>query len=429
MKRSKRPSRRTVASRRAAILLTAVLLCAAAEKLPAWELRGHVKPQALVTDIPANSLLQDLTEDPSRDIGIDARVNLGDAADNWSWQADYQFLAQQGDQTELSQQSGFPGFAPKPIPDDERRVFDLTHRSSPRDDRVVAHRIDRLYLGYTTERSVFKIGRQAVSWGNGLIYNPVDFFNPFDPAAIDTEYKTGDDMLYSQYLFDSGDDLQAVWVGRRNDDGKVTNEVSSIAAKYHLFSGTREMDLLAARHYGEDILAVGGSIDIGGAVWRGDLMLTDSGDEGVTSAVLSWSYSLVAWQKNTSAIVEYFHNGFGIDDGNYDPEALAANPGLTARLQRGELFTLAQNYLGAAVTVELSPLWILTTSLFDNLDDNSLLLQLSSRHDLEQDLQLLLALNLPQGDDGSEFGGIDPGIDGRPLAYGASAFAQLGWYF
>jgi hypothetical protein len=428
MKRSKQPARR-VRSRCSALLLSALLLCAVADKLQALELRGHVKPQLLVTDIPADSLLQDLTEDPSRDIGIDARVNLGDIAGAWSWQVDYQFLAQQGDQTELAQQSGFPGFAPKPIPDDDRRIFDLTHRSSPRDDRVVAHRLDRLYLGYTTERSVIKVGRQAVSWGNGLIYNPVDFFNPFDPAAIDTEYKTGDDMLYGQYLFDSGDDLQAVWVGRRDDAGNVTSDVASLAAKYHLFSGTREMDLLAARHYGDDILAVGGSIDVGGAVWRGDLMLTDSGDERVTSAVLSWSYSLLAWQKNTSLVVEYFHSGFGIDDGDYNPQALAANPGLIERLQRGELFTLAQNYLGAAASFELHPLWMLTTSLFGNLDDNSLLLQLTSRHDLQQDLQLLLALNLPHGADGSEFGGIDPGVDGRPLSYGASAFAQLGWYF
>jgi hypothetical protein len=42
---------------------------------------------------------------------------------------------------------------------------------------------------------------------------------------------------------------------------------------------------------------------------------------------------------------------------------------------------------------------------------------------------LLLALNLPTGDDGSEFGGIDSDIADRPVAIGASAFAQLGWYF
>ena len=64
-----------------------------------------------------------------------------------------------------------------------------------------------------------------------------------------------------------------------------------------------------------------------------------------------------------------------------------------------------------------------------NLDDESLLLQLFSRHDLQQDLQLLVALNLPHGDDGSEFGGVDSAVPGRPLAVDESLFAQLAWYF
>ena len=33
------------------------------------------------------------------------------------------------------------------------------------------------------------------------MFNAMDIFNPFDPAAVDTEYKVGDDMFYGQYLF------------------------------------------------------------------------------------------------------------------------------------------------------------------------------------------------------------------------------------
>jgi hypothetical protein len=122
-------------------------------------------------------------------------------------------------------------------------------------------------------------------------------------------------------------------------------------------------------------------------------------------------------------------NGFGIDDGDYGPAALADNPELAARLQRGELFALAEDYLAAAAIIELAPLWQMTATLFKNLDDESLLLQLLSRHDLQQDLQLLVALNLPHGDDGSEFGGIDSAVPERPLAVDESLFAQLAWYF
>jgi len=395
----------------------------------ALDLGGHAKLQATSVNLPDDSLLQDFSDDPMSDTGFDMRLNLKDRAGGWSWRADYQLLARQGDQLELQQQTSLNRFGNAALPDDKLRLFDLTHRIIDHDDRVMTHRLDRLYLSHTTDKTVVNFGRQAVSWGNGLIYNPVDFFNPFDPAAIDTEYKTGDDMLYSQYLLDSGDDLQTVWVIRRDDDGDVENERSSLAFKYHGISERAEFDLLLAEHYDDRILAVGGTVDIAEAIWRSDIVVTETRDETFTSAILNWSYSWIAWNKNLSAIIEYYHNGFGIDDENYGPLTLADNPELVQRLQRGELFTLGENYLAAAVTVELAPLWMLTTTLFQNLDDESLLLQVFSQHDLQQDLQLLVALNLPRGDDGSEYGGIDSGIAGRPLAIDESLFMQLAWYF
>ena len=423
--RYKIPIRRTAAC--AGMTLLVMALCFG--QAHALELRGHIKPQVTVVNIPGDSLLQDFSDDPAVDTNLGLRLNLSGNSGQWSWRSDYQFLAAQGDQLELRQQNPGLGFNTVTLADDEQRVFDLSHRISDRDDRVVTHRLDRFYLGYSSAKTVFKLGRQAVSWGNGLVYNPVDFFNPFDPAAIDTEYKTGDDMLYAQYLLDSGDDVQAVWVGRRDDDNDVDADVSSLALKYHRFSEASEFDLLVAEHYDASIVALGGSIDIADAIWRSDIMLTDTGDEHFTSAVLNWSYSWIAWEKNTSVTLEYFHNGFGIDDGDYGPVALADNPELLTRIERGELYTLGENYLAAAATIELTPLWVFTTTIFRNLDDDSTLLQVFSRHDLQQDTQLLLALNLPTGSDGSEFGGIASGIDNRTLAVDASLFAQLAWYF
>ena len=164
--------------------------------------------------------------------------------------------------------------------------------------------------------AVARIGRQAVSWGNGLIYTPMDFFNPFDPAAVDKEYKTGDDMLYGQYLKENSDDLQAVWVIRRNLDGNVSKDVNSISAKYHGFAGETEFDILIAEHFDDSIFGLGALSNIGGAVWRGDLTLTNTQSDTVTSAVTSLSYSWISWGHNVSGILEYFYNGFGQADIN-----------------------------------------------------------------------------------------------------------------
>jgi len=407
----------------------ALILTLTAGNALAFELRGHAKAQVNLADLPDDSLLQDFSDDPIADHGIDLRLNYSDRQGGWNWRADYQLLAAQGDRLELSRQSGLTGFSGNVSPEDDRRLFDLTHRISEDDDRIVAHRLDRFYLGHTSDKTVINFGRQAVSWGNGLVYNPVDFFNPFDPAAIDTEYKTGDDMLYGQYLFDSGDDLQAVWVLRRDDDDDLAREQASLALKYHGFAGSAEYDLLLAEHYDDAIVALGGALDFAEAVWRGDILLTSTASDDYLSAVLNWSYSWMAWNRNLSASLEFFHNGFGIDDGDYGPDALANQPDLLQRLLRGELYTLGENYFAAAATIELAPLWNLSATLFRNLDDDSMLLQLFSRHDLQQDLQLLVALNLPAGNRGSEFGGIDSGVPGRPLSIDESLFLQLAWYF
>jgi len=389
---------------------------------------GHIKVQSLTTNYPDDSLFQEFTDDPSSDQNADFRLNFNLRQSSWRWQADYQFLARHGDSVSLPSQFPGYGFSSQSINDDFR-LMDLTETISERGQTIYAHRLDRLHLTYTTEQSVVRLGRQAVSWGNGLVYNPMDFFNPFDPAAIDKEYKTGDDMLYGQYLFDNGNDLQAVWVGRRDDDGDIDSDVFSFAAKYHVFLDDYEFDFLLAEHFDERVVGIGGVANLGGSVWRSDIVSSEVDNDWQTSAVLNLSYSWLARGKNMSGHLEFYRNDFGIDDGDYSPLNLAENPELVNRIQRGELFTLGRHNLSASATIELTPLWLFTFTLFNNLDDDSQLLQLVSQHDLEQNLQLLLAINLPDGDDDSEFGGIDSGVPNRPLSVDESLFVQLAYYF
>jgi len=361
--------------------------------------KGHIKYQIFSPDNSSSEQSGDL------------RLNLSLRESHWVLVGDYQILTS------------------PTLVNDDTRLMDLTSEIHNGNTNSVAHRLDRLHLTYSSEQSVLRLGRQTLSWGNGLVYNPMDFFNPFDPAAIDKEYKTGDDMLYGQYLFDNGNDLQAVWVARRDEDGDSKMEVSSFAAKYHVFLENYEFDLLAAEHFDNKTIGIGGVTNIGGSVWRSDIVSTEINRDWHSSAILNVSYSWLAWGRNMSGHVEIFRNGFGIDDGDYSPTNLAQNPELIKRILRGELFTLAKNNLAASATIELSPLWLLTSTLFNNLDDDSKLIQFVSQHDLQQNLQLLVAVNLPQGNKGTEFGGIDSGLADKPLSADESVFVQLAWYF
>lgn len=423
--------RRAVAPIGAALLIGALALGPARAEDKPYEFTGRISPQLLVTAYPENSLFRDLVGSTSADAALDSRVLFRAGLGRWSFDIDYQFIGLYGDRVEYSRE--FPGELQLlfgRIPTDERRLFDLTHVITDRGKTALLHRLDRLSVDYRSRKFVAAFGRQAITWGNGLLYAAMDIFNPFDPAAVDKEFKTGDDMLYGQYLRSSGDDVQGVMVFRRSlETGDVEAGKSSLAVKYHGMVGQGEFDALAARHYGETLVGAGGSHGIGGPEWRGDLVLTFGEDEVTPSLVTSISHAMIWGGNNVSGVLEYFHNGFGQGDGCYTPECLAQNPDLLERLARGEVFTLGRNYIAASATIEVTPLFQLTPNLFANLDDPSALLQIATQNDLLQDLLLWGAVNVPIGADGTEFGGIPSGIDGVYLSSNFSVLAQLVWYW
>lgn len=282
----------------------------------------------------------------------------------------------------------------------------------------------------TSEKAVVRLGRQALSWGNGLFYAPMDLVNPFDPASIDTEYKAGDDMLYLQYLRDSGDDVQAAYVARRNlETGDVENDEATAAIKYHGMADFGEYDALVAESYGDAVVGLGMSRNVGGAVWGADLVVTDTDLDTYAQVVTNIAYSWTWGGRNMSGALEYYFNGFGQDADDYDPLSLAGNPDLLVRLARGELFAIGRHYIAGSIMIEMSPLWGLTPTLLANIDDSSALFQLVTNYSLGDNMTLLGSINVPLGPNGSEFGGIASGFPDSYLSSDAGVFAQFAWYF
>jgi len=236
-------------------------------------------------------------------------------------------------------------------------------------------------------------------------------------------------MLYGQYLQDSGNDFQAAYVARRDIfSGDPAFAESTAAVKYHGIAGDAEYDLLVARNYGETTLAIGGNHSIGGAVWRGDLVVTDAASGSKTQLVTNLSYSWVWDRKNVSGVLEYYYDEYGLEVGRYDSASLAQNPELLRRLARRQTFTIGRHYLAGGLTIEMTPLWILTPNFFTNLEDGSALLQIVTRNNLSEDTEFIGALNVPLGPDGSEYGGIALEMPGVFLSPDLSLFAQLAWY-
>lgn len=405
---------------RSAILIFLLLASVALADDVKTEFGGHTKLRLVGQSFPDNSLYRELVGASALDVTADLRLNLSFKSGHWTFDSAYQLVGLQGDTIR------FGGG----LPNDDRRLFNLTDVLTEGGDSALLHRLDRFWVGYTSEKSVVRFGRQALSWGNGLVYAPMDLVNPFNPTAIDTEYKTGDDMLYLQYLQDNGNDIQAAYVARRNPlTGETEGDQATVAVKYHGFAGLAEFDLLVAHSYGDATVGIGAGHPVGGAVWSADLVVTDASADTRVRFVTNLMYSWIRGGKNMSGAVEYYYNGFGQGSGRYDPAGMAGNPDLALRLARGELFTSGRHYLAANVLVEMTPLWSLTPTLLVNVGDPSALFQFVTSYSLSDNMTLLGSLNVPIGANGSEFGGIETAVANRYLSVDAGVFAQIAWYF
>lgn len=398
-----------------------------------WETGGHLKAQYTGTDYRNNDLATLFGEDPAHDLAIEGRLKAEWRARGWDTAIHYEVLALTGDSVvtrrALATAGLLTGGTTSGLPDDRHRLFDLTDDFIDETRTVAVHRLDRLAVGYTTGTATVRIGRQAVSWGNGLAFQVLDFVNPFSPLAIDKDYKTGEDMLYGQWLATPALDLQLLSLPRRDlQTGALDDEQASHAVKLHARAGANDLDALVARHHDQTLLGAGLVRSLGGAVWRMDVLHTAvPGRDGVWSLVTNLDYSWTWFDRNLYGFAEYFRNGFGVAR---DTDYAVLDPALQARLARGELYTIGRDSAALGLQIELAPLVNVFGTLIQNLNDSSRLVQWRVVWDLRQDLILLAGVSVPSGERGSEYGGIPVAIlPGVTVAPGRAVFARIAYYF
>lgn len=317
----------------------------------------------------------------------------------------------------------------RPVEDD-RQFMDLSKVIHENDDFVLYNRLDRLYLTLLPKWGVVRIGRQAVTWGDGFIFNPMDLFNPFPPTDIERDYKIGEDMVYTQVNLPESGDFESAYVPRRDpSSGDVEWDQSTLAGKLHFAWGTTEFDVMAAHDYDEVVVGLGTTRYLGGAAWRADATWTflgeDSNRDDYLSLVANMDYSWVWWGKNFYGFLEFYFNGLGVDDYT----EVFTDPDLLERLDRGGLLALGRYYLSCHIRMELHPLLNIHLTVINNLSDPSGVIQPWATWDLAQDFQMTFGGNIFYGGKDTEFGGFErPGTD-LLIDRSDRAFLWLSYYF
>jgi len=383
------------------LCLAAGLLCAASS----WgmEVDTRLKWFSSAAALPNHDLQRQLDGTPAYDYTAELRLMTQPQTGPLRWIVHGTTTLNGGDSFQLPQD---PGTQLEQTPrDDDLRLMDLSWEIEDGSRHRSVARLDRLAVNYQAETWAVTVGREAVTWGNGLVFQPMDLFNPFAPTTVDRDYKVGDDLILIDKLFANGMDAQLLAVGRRNEDEEFTGQAGSLALRLRGFAGNAGWELIAGRHYADEVYGVGLRLPLGGALIRSDLVATNErGSDWEFSAVVNLDYSFSWFEKTLYVFAEYYRNGFGVDD---LPESVLLLPeDLQERLQRGEVFTFQKNYLALGTTIDWHPLWNQTLSLITSIDDGSSLLQTQFSYEPGDHSRLELGLVAPLGGRGDEYGGV-----------------------
>ncbi|SHK05451.1 hypothetical protein SAMN02745216_02786 [Desulfatibacillum alkenivorans DSM 16219] len=417
------------------LLWIAALPCQSASPDVEAKWGGHLRAQGSSSWYGKPHVLEYVGDTgPLADGGFDGRLNGSlFAGEHLTLEAQYQAAFTGGESRRqiwrLAQ--GFPTAQSLAAgaPSDEHRLFSLTGVLEENEDCLLYHRLDRLSATYAGDRMTVRAGRQALTWGNGLIFNPMDLLNPFSPSDVVRDYKTGDDMLVLQGWAGPFSDLQLAYVPRKNVcTGDVSGSESSIAGKAKFSAFGSDWDVMAARHYKDAVAGFGMVRYVLNAAWRMDFTITALGgdfSDSDFSAVTNLDYSWIWGGHNFYGLCELYYNGFGRND----PWDSLMDPDLLIRLDRGEIYTLGRWYASGQLQFEAHPLVNLFLSTIINLDDGSLLIQPRISWDALSSFNILVGTDIPAGSGNTEFGGLDEPFTGKSMGSPVKAYLLGTWYF
>ena len=382
----------------------ALMIAGCAATSHAVEFDARFKAFGVQSYFPNHDLQRELDGTPASDGDFDLRLMFTEQRGSWRFLVHHSTIYQVGDSFQFNQT---PQNTLDQTPrDDDRRFLDLTWTLDDGADHRLYHRFDRLAATYRGDRWSVTFGRDAVSWGSGKVFQPMDVFAPFAPTTVDRDYKTGEDLVKVDALLHGGGDIQLLAVLRRDDEENRDVDESSIGAKWRSFVGESEIELVGGRHFEDLIAGFSFRHPLGGALLQTDWLATrlDDEDKWVVSGVVNLDYSFTVAQKNAYVFGEYYRNGFGRNDKPVDifdlPEALIV------RLQRGEVFNFMKDYTAFGGSIEWHPLVRQNLTLISNLHDHSSLVQMQLSYDPSDQQRLEIGVTEPLGDEGDEYGGI-----------------------
>ena len=274
--------------------------------------------------------------------------------------------------------------------------------------------VERLFVDAALGPINVTAGRQAVNWGNGIIFNPTDLFDDVFLRDVWAE-PSGYDALKLTVPFGPTRELIAL---ASTDEGTLDDTVTALRGR--LTMGTTDLALVAARDPVRDQELFGADVK-GEAVvgmWLEAAWTQPRDGSSFVRSVAGVDYTF-ALRDALYVALQYYRDGSGeTDQQRYDLGALL----------RGERSTLARNYATLTGRLFWSEDLALGTQTIANLDDGSLVLTAFGDYTRIPGLTLSVGGTWLAGQPGGEFN-PPPRLDPEGRLPQAITYVWLRYHF
>ena len=247
-------------------------------------------------------------------------------------------------------------------------------------DLFLQGRTDRLFAQATVGQSTIRLGRQAISFGHGMVFNPMDLVQPFSIATIDNEYKAGIDALRIERYFGMTGQITGVVAYAGSWDIEGLTAVVNANGTF----GMTDLSLFGGMVRSDRVVGTGVVSSIGAVGLHSDVTLTvpDSDDE---DAFVRWTTGAFWRPFSTSSVtMEYYYQSLGAEKAADYLEFAQSD-----RYARGEIWVMGQHYLSLAWAQEVTSLSSANLALIGNVVDASMLLSPSLSISVSDEVQLV----------------------------------------
>lgn len=343
-------------------------------------LSGYIKTLAL-------GLRQDLpgTQDTALDLTRARLMVEGKWGARLSWSVHYEHAA-------LLQRADFTatGLFTASAATPRRSLLPLDWTVQDSTDLLWRHELDRLAFRVSLPTVEMVVGRQAISWGVGRFWNPLDLFRAFSPVEIDREYKAGVDAIRLERALGPFSHLELVYAAFGEDFARHV-----LAVRGQTTVGTFDLGGLAGKSFRDVVVGPFVDGELKGIGMRGELTCTHDttgrgrGQRTFARGVASIDYRFA---NGLYALLEYYFNGFGKEEAADYPVLFD-----TERIRRGEVFNFGRQYFGGLLQYEFHPLVQGHAVTLWNLHDHSLLVSPLLTVSLSNEADLRLGAYFPLG--------------------------------